>query len=80
MTTEHGRPFKPMRMKMIRRLLLSLPLMCLVGVCLFGFVATYDPMPTLERWIWRALYLGAGSASVLTICWMWLRPRRPKMT
>jgi hypothetical protein len=62
-------------MNFARRLLLSLPLMTIAGFCLFGFVATFEPMPRGEQWLWRGIYLCAGSGSVLTICWMWLGKR-----
>ena len=80
MTAEQLNQNKPIRMKMLRRLLWSLPLMCLAGFCVFGFVATFEPMPTVERWLWRDFHLGPGTDSVLGICWMWLRPQRPKTT
>jgi hypothetical protein len=59
-------------MKLIYRLILSLPLMAVAGFCLFGFVATFEPMPRLEQWSWRAGYLVAGGGSVFAICWIWL--------
>ena len=59
-------------MKFILRLLVSLPLMGVVAFCLFGFLATFEPMPVLQQWIWRGLYSIAGLASLLTIGWLWL--------
>jgi len=56
----------------MHRLLRSLPLMAVAGWCLFGFVATFEPMPRVEQWVWRTVYLGAGAGSVMVICWMWL--------
>lgn len=62
-------------MKFILRLVWTLPLMAVAAFCLFGFVATFEPMPRVQQWIWRAVYVVAGSASLFTICWMWLRSR-----
>ncbi len=67
-------------MNYMRRLLLSLPLMVVAGFCLFGFVGTFEPMPRVEQWLWRAVYLCSGSASVLTICWIWLGRRASRAT
>src|SRR5687768_10588678 len=67
---------KSLPMNFMRRLLWSLPLMIVAGVCLFGFVATFEPMPRIEQWMWRATYVGAGVGSVCAICWLWLRPQR----
>jgi hypothetical protein len=61
--------------KLVRRLFLSLPLMTLAGFCLFGFVGTFEAMPRVEQWTWRAVYLCAGAASLGAICWIWLKPR-----
>ena len=71
--TDRGR-YKP-HMKFIRRLFLSLPLMAVAGFCIFGFVATFEPLPRIEQWTWRTVYLAVGGGSVLAICWMWLRPK-----
>jgi hypothetical protein len=57
------------------RLLLSLPLMALAAFCLFGFVDSFEAMPRVEQWIRRALCVGAGSGSLIAICWVWLRSR-----
>ena len=73
--TEPGSETKGQPVKLLRRLLLSLPLMALTGFCLFGFVGTFEAMPRVEQWTWRAVYLGAGAASLGTICWMWLKRR-----
>jgi hypothetical protein len=62
-------------LKFLRRLVLSLPLMAVAGYCLFGFVATFEPMPRVEQWIWRGAYSGAGAAALIAICWIWLKPR-----
>ena len=58
----------------VSRLLLSLPLVIAAGYCLFGFVATFEPMPPVAQWLWRAAYFFAGIGSVFTIAWLWLKP------
>jgi hypothetical protein len=60
-----------------RRLLWSLPLMAVAGFCLFGFVATFEPMPRIERLVRQAWYLGAGGGAIVMICRLWLATRRP---
>ena len=59
-------------MKLILRLLASLPLMGLAGFCLFGFLATFEPMSALHQWVWRGAYALAGLAALLALGWMWL--------
>ena len=67
---------KPSGMKIILRLVWTVPLMAVAAFCLFGFVATFEPMPHLQQWIWRAIYAMAGTTSLFTICWMWLRGKK----
>ena len=52
-------------MKFMVRLLCALALILLLGFCLFGFIATFEPMPTRDRVIWRTVYSLAGIASTL---------------
>jgi hypothetical protein len=67
-------------MKFILRLVWTVPLMAVAAFCLFGFVATFEPMPRLQQWVWRAVYAAAGSTSLLTICWIWLRSKKHHVT
>lgn len=62
----------------VSRLLLSLPLMIMAGYSVFGFVATFEPMPPVAQWLWRAAYLCAGAGAVFAIAWLWLKPRRQR--
>jgi len=62
----------------VSRLLLSLPLVIAAGYCLFGFVATFEPLPPVAQWLWRASYFFAGIGSVFTIAWLWLKPSRQR--
>ena len=71
-TTQHNAGTKTLPMNFFPRLLLSVPLMAVAGFCLFGFVATFEPMPRIEQWAWRGVYAGVGGAAVFAICWMWL--------
>ena len=59
-------------MKFVLRLLASLPLMGVAAFCLFGFLATFEPMPAMQQWIWRGIYSLAGLVSLLVIIWLWL--------
>jgi hypothetical protein len=60
------------------RLLLSLALMIIAGICLFGFIGTFEPMPRITQLSWRAIHACAGLGSVLAIGWLWLKPRPRK--
>ena len=59
----------------VSRLLCSLPLGMVAGFCLFGFIATFEPMPPVDQWLWRSVYCCAGAGSILSIAWLWLKPR-----
>ena len=59
-------------MKFVVRLFLSVPLMTVVGFCLFGFLATFEPMPIMHQWTWRGVYASVGATSLITLGWMWL--------
>jgi hypothetical protein len=61
---------------LVCRSLWSLPLVIGAGYCLFGFVATFEPMPPVDQWLWRAAYFFAGAGAVFAIAWLWLKPRR----
>jgi len=41
---------------MIIRILLALLLAAATLFCVFGFVATLEPMPDQTRWVFRAIY------------------------
>ena len=65
-------------MKFLLRFALSVSLMTVVALSLFGFMATFEPAPPVPQLVWRGVYALAGSASLITICWMWLRGGRNK--
>ena len=41
---------------MIIRILFALFLAAAALFCVFGFVATFEPMPAQAQWIWRVIY------------------------
>ena len=55
------------------RILLGLVLLSVLGFCLFGFLATFEPMARLTQWIGRAIYGVLGLASLAGL----LRLARP---
>ena len=52
-------------MKTLGRLLAIGALLAILGFCVFGFIATYEPMPTRDRVIWRTVYALVGVAMTL---------------
>lgn len=61
-------------MKTIFRWPLALVMLALIAFCVFGFLATYEPMPTLHRWVWRTVYGLVGLACTIGLirplrCW-----------
>jgi len=49
--------------------ILVAPLLALAGFCGFGFLATFEPMPPMEQWVWRAIYV------VMGLCCLWATAR-----
>lgn len=62
-------------MRFTWRALWSLPLMAVVGFCLFGFVDTFEPMPRLQQFSLRGMYGMGGGTALAAIIWIWLKPR-----
>jgi hypothetical protein len=52
-------------MKTLMRLLALGAFIAILGFCVFGFIATFEPMPTIDRVIWRTVYSLAGIAIIL---------------
>lgn len=46
--------------------------MLMLGLCAFGFAATFESLPALERSIWRTVY---GLVGVACVCGL-IRPVR----
>jgi hypothetical protein len=47
------------------RIAAAVVFLAVAGFCLFGFIATFEPMPAGTRWIWRTVHLLAGTASLM---------------
>lgn len=47
----------------LRRIILILALLPVLAFCIFGFLATFEPLPENTQWIWRSIYgiIGVGS-------------------
>ena len=54
------------------RLLLVLLLLGLVLFCVFGFLATLEPLPGTVRWGFRAIYLLVGTLGLGGMAWLLL--------
>ena len=67
----------PAPMKSILRLLMSGLLLAVLVFCVFGFMATYEPMRTVTRWTWRAIYSIAGIFTLGGLATTW-RSKKPK--
>jgi ABC-type multidrug transport system permease subunit len=52
-------------MKFMLRLLCVSALLMILACAVFGFVATFEPMPSFDRMVWRTTYALAGLASLL---------------
>lgn len=63
-------------MKSILRLLLTGLLVGVLLFCVFGFMATFEAMPTVTRWTWRAIYAVAGLSTLAGIAITWRSARR----
>jgi len=57
------------------RVLLVAMLASVAAFCVFGFLATFEPLPWATQWAWRAVYSVVGLLSVTAAVWV-LRPRR----
>jgi hypothetical protein len=52
-------------------------LLAVLGFCVFGFMATFEPMDATKQLIMRALYGSVGLVCLLTIVWA-VRPQKPE--
>lgn len=67
-------------MQIALRLVITLAGLALAGFCLFGFLATFEPLPPLQRWAWRAAYGLIGLLSVWAVVRVWRpRPKRDSL-
>ncbi len=51
-------------MAWLARLISVLMLLGVTGFCVFGFLATFEPLPATTQWTWRAIYSVVGIASL----------------
>ena len=51
-------------------------LLAVLGFCVFGFMATFEPMDATKQFIMRALYGAVGVVCLITIVWA-VRPQKP---
>ena len=65
---------------MAGRILVALFLFVFLGFCIFGFIATFEPMDLGRQLIWRLFYGGAGLAAAIGIVALVLirRTRNPQ--
>ena len=49
------------------RILFALTLIPVLGFCVFGMLATFEPLPAVTQWLWRGIYGSVGAASLLGI-------------
>lgn len=57
-----------------RKVLLVAVLAIVAAFCVFGFMATFEPLPWATRWAWRGVYSVVGLLSVTAAAWVsWSR-------
>ena len=52
-------------------------LLAVLGFCVFGFVATFEPMDATKQLVMRALYGVVGLVCLITMVWA-ARPQKPE--
>lgn len=58
-------------MKWFLRLVFTPLLLAGIGLCLFGFLATFEPLPPVQQWLCRTVYGAASVLAVWGICRLW---------
>jgi hypothetical protein len=56
------------------RVLLGLLLVALFVFCIYGFLATFEPLPASVPWLWRCLYAALAAAAafgLVRVCRRW---------
>jgi hypothetical protein len=52
-------------------------LLAVLGFCVFGFMATFEPMDATQKFVSRAVYGAVGVVCLITIAWAaW--PQKPE--
>jgi hypothetical protein len=57
------------------RVAMMVILLALIAFCIFGFVATFEPMDPAKAMTWRIIYGVAALASIVAVAWN-IRPRK----
>jgi hypothetical protein len=52
-------------------------LMAVLGFCVFGFMATFEPMDATKQFVMRALYGAVALVCLVTMVWA-VRPQNPE--
>ena len=68
MITSNHITFK--NMNLLIKTFLALPLLALFAFCIFGFLATFEPLEPITQMNWRAIYAMAGLGAISTIFYM----------
>ena len=63
--------------EILRRVLIAVLLVLVMLFCIYGFMATYEPLPRNVQITWRLVYGGLIAACLGGIVWQAI-PRRPK--
>jgi len=65
----------PKAMNLLIKTFLALPLLGLFAFCIFGFLATFEPLDPVTQMTWRAIYAIAGLGTMSAILFM-LKPEK----
>tara|TARA_B100001250_G_scaffold381936_1_gene374657 strand:+ start:163 stop:390 length:228 start_codon:yes stop_codon:yes gene_type:complete len=65
----------PKNMKLLIKTFLALPLLGLFAFCIFGFLATFEPLDPITQMTWQAIYAIAGLGAISAILFM-LKPEK----
>ena len=57
-------------MPFIARAVVALVLLAVAAFCVFGFLATFEPIDPEAQLIWRAVYGGVGLGCVAGAVWL----------
>jgi len=63
-------------MPVVMRILLAVVLVPVLLFCVFGLLATFEPLDRTVQLTWRALYVVAGAGCLGAIVWLLMPPRR----
>lgn len=60
-------------MNALLKVVITLPLLALLAFCGFGFLATFEPLPPQQQWMFRVLYFAVALAALVGLAKMWRR-------